>query len=138
MGDRTITIDICPMCGKKYEIYDAPSSIMYVAICDNCSYEDPHYYTEIERKLSKLERKFTKEEYTYDIELKKHTKEEMREGYEKSGKSKEWISRALNVDYSTKVRMVDILELKDKLAKKKKYMLELEDVMQIVKDCEVK
>ena len=132
MGDRTITVNDCPMCGGKYETYDAPSSIMYIGICA-CRYEDPHYYVEIERKLSKLERKFTKEEYAYDIDLRKHTKEEMREGYEKSGKSKEWISRALNVDYNTKVRMVDILELKDKLAKKKKYMLELEDVMQMIK-----
>ena len=138
MGDRTITINDCPICGKKYETYDAPSSVMYVAICDNCGYEEPDYYIEKERKLTKLERDLTGEKYAYDLELRKHTKQEMREGYEKAEKSKEWISRALNVDYSTKVRMVDILELKDKLAKKKKYMLELEDVIQIVKDCEVK
>ena len=39
MGDRYITINDCPVCGEKYECYDAPSSVMYVAICDNCGYD---------------------------------------------------------------------------------------------------
>ena len=75
--------------------------------------------------------------YAYDIELRKHTKEVMKEGYMNAGKSKEWISRALNVDYNIKVRMVDTCELQDKLDG---YTVNVpfDLVVQLVKECEVK
>jgi len=46
MGERKISVKICPVCGKQYESYDAPSSMMYVAKCD-CGYDEEMAYIEI-------------------------------------------------------------------------------------------
>lgn len=47
MGDRTITIKKCPKCGNEYEEYDAPSSLMFVGICENCGWKDQRKYYKI-------------------------------------------------------------------------------------------
>jgi hypothetical protein len=39
MGDRKISIKVCPKCGKNYNVYDAPSSMMYVAKC-KCGFDE--------------------------------------------------------------------------------------------------
>lgn len=47
MGDRTYSYYNCPKCGKKsgVEIYDAPSSLLYVEACTYCDYTvDLDYY----------------------------------------------------------------------------------------------
>lgn len=45
MGDRYISKRKCPVCGVMYEVYDAPSSMMYCASCDNCGFsENLSYY----------------------------------------------------------------------------------------------
>lgn len=46
MGDRTITYRKCPKCGKEVEEYDAPSSLMFVAVCENCGWYDERGYWE--------------------------------------------------------------------------------------------
>lgn len=44
MGDRYIFIKKCPVCGKMYEVYDAPSSMMYCASCECGFSENLSYY----------------------------------------------------------------------------------------------
>jgi len=46
MGSRKITLKTCPKCGKHYEVYDSPSSMMYVAKCD-CGYDEEMKYIDI-------------------------------------------------------------------------------------------
>ena len=46
MGSRTIIPKVCPKCGLPYEVYDAPSSMMYVAKC-TCGYDEKMAYIEI-------------------------------------------------------------------------------------------
>ena len=141
MGDRYITIADCPVCRKKYECYDAPSSVMYVGMCP-CGYEEPDYYIEKRRKLSKLERDLTGETYTYDLEMKKHTKNYMRNWYKKQGKTKGWIEKALEVDFSTKVRMITTIKVRNKLEDYAlscgKTEIEFDKMLKIVLECEVK
>ena len=50
MGSRKLTIKICPKCQKQYEVYDAPSSMMYVAKCD-CGYDEELVYIDISDHL---------------------------------------------------------------------------------------
>jgi len=50
MGERKITLKTCPKCGQKYEVYDAPSSMMYIAKCD-CGYDECMAYIEIDNCL---------------------------------------------------------------------------------------
>lgn len=47
MGDRIISYKRCPKCGKEYEVYDASSSLMYCAKCDNCGYDEGLSYIEV-------------------------------------------------------------------------------------------
>ena len=47
MGDRYYSYEKCPKCGETYELYDAPSSLMYVGICENCNWSDPKDYYEL-------------------------------------------------------------------------------------------
>jgi len=47
MGDRTVTMIKCPECEVMVELYDAPSSLIYSARCDNCGWEEPLDYYEI-------------------------------------------------------------------------------------------
>jgi len=47
MGDRTIQYKKCPVCGKEYEEYDAPSSLIFVGICENFGWKDKRQYYEI-------------------------------------------------------------------------------------------
>lgn len=46
MGDRYIFNKKCPVCGELYEVYDAPSSMMYVAVCD-CGFDEKLNYVEL-------------------------------------------------------------------------------------------
>lgn len=47
MGSRSITYYSCPKkCGGMVEEYDAPTSLLFVAICDKCHWQDPRYYIE--------------------------------------------------------------------------------------------
>jgi len=46
MGDRTLSFKICPRCGREYEIYDAPSSMMYCAKCI-CGFDENRSYFEL-------------------------------------------------------------------------------------------
>jgi hypothetical protein len=50
MGDRTISYKICPKCGKEYEVYDAPSSMMYSARC-KCGFDENKAYFELDNCL---------------------------------------------------------------------------------------
>lgn len=50
MGERKIMFKLCPVCGKQYESYDAPSSMMYVAKCD-CGYDEQMSYIELNNCL---------------------------------------------------------------------------------------
>ena len=47
MGDRYISYKKCPKCGEQYEVYDAPSSMMYVAKCDKCGFKEDFSYCEL-------------------------------------------------------------------------------------------
>jgi hypothetical protein len=47
MGERYISYKKCPECGKKYEVYDAPSSSMYSAHC-KCGYDENLSYVDID------------------------------------------------------------------------------------------
>jgi hypothetical protein len=60
MGDRTMWTDVCPSCGAEVDYYDAPSSLMYGAVCDNCGWCEPLDYWEIGKHEIVL---CTKEEY---------------------------------------------------------------------------
>lgn len=48
MGDRYYSYEKCPKCGETYELYDAPSSLMYVGICDNCGWSESKDYYELD------------------------------------------------------------------------------------------
>ena len=134
MGDRTITIETCLVCGEKYECYDAPSSVMYVGSC-SCGYEDPNYYSEKKRELQDGECDCYGEGYTYDLVMKKHTKNYMRKKYERVGKTKGWIEKALDVDFGkNKERFVDIKKLIKELEKQKDRVRFL-DVLLLVEEC---
>lgn len=50
MGERTITNKQCPRCSGIYEVYDAPSSMMYVAKC-KCGYDENLSYFEMNDHL---------------------------------------------------------------------------------------
>ena len=48
MGDRITSYYKCPKCKTgEVEEYDAASSLMFVATCDNCDYRDDREYFEI-------------------------------------------------------------------------------------------
>lgn len=51
MGDRYISYKKCPKCGEEYEVYDAPSSMMYCAKCDKCGFDENKSYYEIDHVL---------------------------------------------------------------------------------------
>lgn len=48
MGDRTTWNETCPECGAEngVEVYDAPSSLMWVRSCEECDWRDPRGYYE--------------------------------------------------------------------------------------------
>ncbi len=55
MGDRTYWYEPCPKCGEQVEFYDAYSSLMFVAVCDNCGWKDDRdYYETGENEISLL------------------------------------------------------------------------------------
>lgn len=56
MGDRYISYKKCPKCGKEYEIYDAPSSLMYCAKCE-CGFDENKSYVEIDNTYYLIPRK---------------------------------------------------------------------------------
>ena len=76
MGDRTISYLPCPQCGKEYELYDAPSSLMYLGTCENCGWTEPKNYYEVNDHTTLLD---TKEG------LEKHLSE--------NPKDKEWFEK---------------------------------------------
>lgn len=60
MGSRYYSYQPCPKCGTEYELYDAPSSLMYIGICEKCGWSEPRdYYETSEHEISL----FTPEEY---------------------------------------------------------------------------
>lgn len=60
MGSRYYSYHKCPNCGKDYELYDAPSSLMYIGVCEHCSWSEPKdYYETGEHEISLM----TPEEY---------------------------------------------------------------------------
>ena len=59
MGDRYYSFPNCPECGAEYELYDAPSSLMYSGHC-KCGWSEPKDYYEIDEHTTAL---FTPEEY---------------------------------------------------------------------------
>jgi len=81
MGDRYISYYDCPKCGEEVELYDAPSSVMYVAICDKCGWREPLNYYEVADNEIVL---CTKEEYN-----KKYKHTDWCQDYRNS--IKEWI-----------------------------------------------
>jgi len=54
MGTRTITYYPCPECGEEYEEYDAPSSMMFVGICEKCGWQDPRRYYQVGKNSIEL------------------------------------------------------------------------------------
>ena len=54
MGDRTITYYPCPKCGKEMEEYDAPTCLMFVAVCEHCGWKDDRNYYEDENGVLNL------------------------------------------------------------------------------------
>ena len=63
MGDRYIWYVPCPECEKEVEYYDAPSCLMYVAVCD-CGWREPKNYYEIgEHEIVLCTRKEYEEKY---------------------------------------------------------------------------
>lgn len=54
MGDRTTRYLPCPQCGGNSEQYDAPSSIMWVWSCHDCSWKDDHEYYETDENTTEL------------------------------------------------------------------------------------
>jgi hypothetical protein len=68
MGDRTISFRTCPTCQKIYEVYDAPSSLLYSAWCNNCGYnEGLDYYETGPNEISLLTKKEAKKRGLLDI-----------------------------------------------------------------------
>lgn len=47
MGDRYYSFEKCPKCGEMYELYDAPSSLMYIGNCEGCGWSEPKTYYEL-------------------------------------------------------------------------------------------
>lgn len=52
MGDRTFFYSDCPNCKAEIEYYDAPSSCMFVGVCDTCGWSDPRHYHYTETSIS--------------------------------------------------------------------------------------
>jgi len=77
MGDRLIYYKDCPKCGKEngIEVYDHPSALMYVAICENCGYKEDLDYYELDENTIVL---CSKKEY-----------EKIKKEHEKSKKNKQ-------------------------------------------------
>lgn len=60
MGDRYYSYLDCPKCGSEYELYDAPSSLLYSGVCGRCGWSEPREYYETDEHTLEL---MTPEEY---------------------------------------------------------------------------
>lgn len=62
MGDRTWWDETCPECGATIEVYDAPSSLQWSKVCENCHWTDGlDYYETGKNEISLLTKEQAKE-----------------------------------------------------------------------------